>query len=49
MAMRGRAHKGKGETDKFEKDIEKAVDFLKMIAHVKYDKESFASKSSGIP
>ena len=42
MAMRGRAHKGKGETDKFEKDIEKAVDFLKMIAHVKYDKERWA-------
>jgi len=42
MAMRGRAHKGKGETDKFEKDIKKAVDFLKMIAHVKYDKEKWA-------
>ena len=42
MAMRGRAYKEHGETDKFEKDIEKAVDFLKMIAHVKYDKERWA-------
>lgn len=41
MAMRGRAHKGRGETDKFEEDIYKAVDFLKMIAHVKYEKESW--------
>jgi len=42
MAMRGRAHKGRGETDKFEEDIGKAVKFLKAIAQVKFDKERWA-------
>ena len=42
MAMRGRAHKCNGETNKFEEDIAKAVNFLKTIARVKYDKERWA-------
>ena len=41
LAMRGRAHKGLGETEKYEEDIDKAVKFLKTIAYVKFDKEKW--------
>ena len=39
MAMRGRAHKKLGEIEKFKEDTEKAMNFLKTIAQVKFGKE----------
>ena len=39
MAMRGKAHKKRGEMEKFKEDIEKAMNFLKTIAEVKFRKE----------
>ena len=41
MAMRGRAHKERGERDKFEEDTEKALKFLFAVAHVKFAKEQW--------
>ena len=39
MAMRGRAHKGLGDMAKHREEVEKAVNFLKTIAQVKFEKE----------
>ena len=39
MAMRGRAHKGLGDMAKYREEVEKAVNFLKTIAQVKFEKE----------
>ena len=39
MAMRGRAHKGLGEMEKYREDVKKAMNFLKTIAQVKFGKE----------
>ena len=39
MAMRGRAHKGLGDMAKHREEVEKAVNFLKTIAQVKFQKE----------
>ena len=38
MAMRGRAHKKLGDVEKFREDTEKAMNFLKRIAEVKFGK-----------
>ena len=38
MALRGRAHKKLGDVEKFREDTEKAMNFLKRIAEVKFDK-----------
>ena len=39
MALRGRAHKELGKTDKFEEDIARALKYLKNVAQAKFDKE----------
>ena len=36
---RGKAHKERGETDKFEENIAKAVKYLKVVAQMRFDKE----------
>ena len=38
MAMRGRAHKKLGDVEKFREDTEKAMNFLKKVAEVKFGK-----------
>ena len=37
--MRGRAHKGLGEIEKYQEDVRKAMNFFKTIAQVKFGKE----------